>query len=264
MKFGITQYAASADGTRFIEAAARLKLAGVEPYIADTSSEFLSLSPDQRAALKREAARHGVEIPSVCLGAFNVDSCVVEVEGFEKALRVTSDALQFTSGVGAKLMLLCTYVVSHPDTPAKKQNLMRVVREVEPLARKLGVRIALETPLSAEEVAEIVDTLQSELVGVYYDYGNALANRFDPAREIPVLGTRIFAIHAKDSIRGKLGGLHLGAGDLNLQAAVAATRQIGYDDWILLETPGGDESATLNDLDLLRRAVSAQTTRTTR
>jgi L-ribulose-5-phosphate 3-epimerase len=255
MKFGITQYAASADGAGFIEAAARLGLSGVEPYIADVESEFLTSSPANRAAIKQLAAQNGIEIPSVCLGAFNGDACIVSSDGFEKATRVTGDALRFSADIGAKLMLLCTYVVSHPDTPQKKQNLMRLVRAVEPLARKLGVKIALETPLAADELAAIVDATHSDFVGIYYDYGNALANRFDPGREIPILGKRIFAIHAKDSITGKLGGAHLGDGDLNLDEAMRATHQIGYDGWMMLETPAGDESATRADIKALRKVA---------
>ncbi len=258
MKFGITQYAASADGKGFVEATARLKLAGVEPYIGSSDSEFFAWSPQEIERVVQQASKLGVVIPSVCVGLFNGDPAVISADGFEKAVRLTSDALKFTAAVGGKIMLLCTYVVSHPDTPQKKKNLLRVVRAVEPLARKLGVKIGLETPLSAEELAQVVDEAASDHVGVYYDYGNALANGFDPAREIPILGKRILSIHVKDSARMVLGSLHLGSGDVNLAAAVAATLAIGYDGWLMLETPGGDESAIREDLAVLNRHLKTR------
>jgi sugar phosphate isomerase/epimerase len=257
MKLGITQFAASADGTHFVEAAARLKLAGVEPYIGSLDSEFLTYDKDQRGALKQLAATNHVEIPSVCVGLFNGDAALITASESEKAARVTSECLRFSSDIGARIMLLCTYILSHPDTPEKEQNLLRVVRAVEPLARKLGVKIALETPLPTERLAQVVDAAASDHVGVYYDFGNAVAGRFDPAKELEILGKRIFAIHVKDSILGKLGGLHMGAGDVDFDAAMHATAKIGYDGWMLLETPGGDEAALRQDIAALRRLAPA-------
>src|SRR5439155_5056747 len=157
MKLGITQYAASADGRNFVEAAGRLMLEGVEPYIGDAASEFFSWSSEQVSQFVNNAALLGVAVPSVCVGLFNGDDAIIRSEGFEKAVRLTSDALKFSAAAGAKVMLLCTYLISHPDTEEKKKNFLRVVTAVEPLARRLRVRIGLETPLSAEALAELVD-----------------------------------------------------------------------------------------------------------
>lgn len=255
MKLGISQYAASGDGKNFVEAASRLGLEGVEPYIGDANSEFLSQSQEQTLRLRTHAARLGVEIPSVCLGAFNGDASIITPSELDRAVELITRSLQFSAAAGAKLMLLCTFVASHPDTDAKREALLSAVLATEPVARKLGIRIALETPLAAEVIANLVDRAASDHVGVYYDYGNALAMGLDPSREIPALGKRIMAIHAKDSARMKLGGLHFGEGDVDLAAAVRATRAIGYDGWLVLETPGGDEALLRKDIALLRHCL---------
>jgi hexulose-6-phosphate isomerase len=252
MKFGITQYAASGDGKNFIEAAARFGMAGAEPYFGDVQGEFLASSEEDLRSFRAKADRAGVEIPSTCLAVFNGDSSAIREDGFDQACAIVRTGMKATAALGAKTMLLCTFVESHPDTREKRKNLLRVVRAMEPTARDLKLRLALETPLAAEDLAELVDAAESEIVGVYYDYGNALAMGYDPAREIPILGDRIMAIHAKDSARLKLGGLHFGEGDVNLPAAVKATKSIGYDGWMIVETPGDDPAKMQRDIALLR------------
>lgn len=252
MKMGITQGAVSVTGKEFLERTAKMGLAGVEPYIAEENSEFLSWSSGNTKQFVDKAKKLGVEIPSVALGVFNNDSALVTSEGQAKAVKLTIRTLQFASAVGAKTMLLCTYLASHPDTPQKKFNLLEVIHKVTPLACKLGVTIGLESPLPAAELEQLVDVARSDCVGVYYDLGNAVALGFDPAREIEVLGGRILAVHVKDSAN-VLGALHLGEGKLDLKAAIETLRRIGYDGWLILETPGGDEHVLQKDINILNQ-----------
>ena len=80
-----------------MEAAGRLMLEGVEPYIGDAASEFFSWSSEQVSQFVNNAALLGVAVPSVCVGLFNGDDAIIRSEGFEKAVRLTSDALKFSA-----------------------------------------------------------------------------------------------------------------------------------------------------------------------
>lgn len=252
MKLGITQYAARPDGRGYLEYAAELGLDGVEPYIGDTDSESLSWSVRDCERLARRAAELGVRIPSVAVGVFNGDPAIVEAPGREAAVRITTDCLRFTASIGAETMLLCTYIKSDPDTPDRKSNLLQVVRDVEPTARELGIRIGLESPIPAAEFAEFVDEIGSDCVGIYYDVGNSVHLGFDPAEEIGILGDRIIAMHVKDTV-SIMGDAHLGKGRVDLPASMAALKRIGYDGWIVIETQGGDDAATRADVRVMRQ-----------
>jgi sugar phosphate isomerase/epimerase len=255
VKLGLTQYAASADGRGFIEAAAKFGLAGVEPVIIDEASEFLQWSEAQTTQFRDAANRRGVQVPSVAVALFNGDSSLIEKSGKEKAVQIISRSLRFSSAVGAKIMLLCGFVVSNPDTEEKQENLASVVKAVEPIAQKLGVAIALELPLPAREFAALVDRINSGQVGIYYDLGNAVALGFDPAEEVRTLGSRIIALHVKDSL-DKLGALHLGKGKLNLEAAMKAIHEVNYDGWVMVETFADDENEIRNDIAKMRRLMN--------
>jgi len=253
MKLGATQYAACPRGRDYLRGAAAAGLEGVEPYVGSPDDLFLNMSEAQVQKLKADAAGLGLVIPSITLGAFNGDPSIITAGGAAKAVELASRAMRFTAAVGAKIMLLCTYVESNPDTAEKRAHLLNVVRKLEPLARNLDISIALENPLPARDLAKLVDEADSDRVGVYYDFGNAVYLGYNPAEEIDILGQRIMAVHIKDSVKGTLGSKHLGEGGVDMQSAMAAIKRIGYDGWFMIETPGADTAALLRNVNIVRQ-----------
>jgi len=254
VKIGITQYAASPDGRNFLERTAQMGLDGVEPFFGTADDELLSWSGEEIERFLLCAKRLGVCIPSTALGVFNNDPSLIDPRGRDRAVDLITRALRFTAAVEARTMLLCTYLQSAPDTAEKKANLLNVIRTVLPLADQLDVAVALESPLPAKELLDLLDATESDRTAVYYDLGNAVALGFDPAEEIRLLGRRILSVHVKDS-SDSLGALHLGRGRLDLAASIEALKSIGYDGWLILETPGGDESSVYRDIEILKHYV---------
>ena len=252
MKLGATQYCVSADGTDFVARAAGLGLEGVEPFVGRIDDPLLDSSAAERRGWRDEAARLGISIPTTALGAFNGDAMLIDAAGHDKAVDVIERALDFSRDLGASLMLLCTYIQSHPDTDEKKANLLKVVSTIEPMARERGIRIGLESPLPAPELKALAEAASSDHVGVYFDTGNANFLGFDPVEEVRVLGDLIWAIHLKDTTSESLAGLNLGYGEVDFDAAMAAIKDIGYDGWLMLETSGEDDSRVRGDIELVR------------
>jgi len=250
MRIGISQGVAALDGEDILGCTARLGVDGVEPFIGTADDERLFWSQSQVDEFAARAKSLGVLVPSVAVGLFNGDSALVDPTRRDRAVDLTSRGLKLSAGLGAEVMLLCTYFESHPDTRAKKDAVLEVIREVEPVAADAGVTIALESPLPADELAQLADEAASEVVAVYYDFGNAVALGFDPVAEVETLGARIVSVHVKDCV-DTVGGMHLGEGNLDLPAAMAAVKHIGYDGWLIVETPGDDEAAVREDLRTL-------------
>ena len=235
-----------------IERAAKMELAGAEPMIASADSEYLSWHKNDIEHFVRHAQEMNIAIPTTAMAVFNDDDSLVSGENIDKAETMIGQSLKFSSAVGAKTMLLCTFFASHPDTDSKKDNLVKSLLKVEPLARDLQVAIALESPLPAAELAEIIDKLNSPFVGAYYDVGNALYLGYNPSEEIEYLGQRIFAVHIKDTAKN-LGDSHLGCGRLNLKTVFTAFKRINYSDWFIIETPNDNDAALRNDIELLHK-----------
>jgi sugar phosphate isomerase/epimerase len=256
VKLGLTQYAASADGRDFVDAAATFGVAGVEPFIANDQSEFFAWDDRDIARFASDARQRNIEVPSVALGLFNNDPSLIDKKGRDRAVEVIQRAMKFTAAVGAEVMLLCGYLASNPDTAAKRENLASVVNAVQPLAVRLGIVIALELPLPARLLADLVDGLKFENIGVYYDFGNAVALGFDPVNEVKILGNRIRALHVKDSA-DKLGALHFGEGRLKLGPAMKAIQSVGYDGWVMVETFCDDKAKIARDIGEVRQFIGA-------
>ena len=109
-------------------------------------------------------------------------------------------------------------------------------------AAQAGVVLGIETVwnkflTSAMEMRAFVDAVGSPYVGVYLDVGNVLRTGY-PEQWIRILGPRIRKVHFKDfQVRiGNLGGfVDLLRGDVDFQAVIAALRDVGYDDYAVVE-----------------------------
>jgi len=257
MKIGVTQYTAGGSGLNLLERARLIGLQAVEPMIAAADSEYLLWSHNEIEAFLRHANQLGIVVPTAAMAIFNNNDALVTSAGQDKAVKIMQRSLEFAAKVGAASLLVCTYFASEPNTQVKKAHMLQVLHRCAPLARDVNVAIALESPLPAAQLADVVDEVNSEFLGVYYDVGNALYFKYDPAAEIELLGRRILAVHIKDT-RKELGDSHLGAGRLNLGQALQALSRIPYNGWLMLETPPGSDLALQNDIKLLCQAVLRQ------
>jgi len=248
VKIGAAQFSIGGD---LIARTAAFGLVGLEPMIEAPESPYLAWTAAEISQFMHSAQKNNLVFPSTAISCFLGSDGLVNPAGHPEAISLIRRALAFSALIGAKVMLLCAYFASNPDTRSKKSSLFDLLRQLEPTARDLGVAIALESPLPAAEVVKLVDVLESEFIGVYYDLGNAVYLGCDPAAEIEILGRRILSIHIKDTAKN-LGDSHLGRGKLNLDASMAALDKIDYRGWLIIETPVGDDNAFRNDINILR------------
>ena len=66
----------------------------------------------------------------------------------------------------------------------------------------------------------------------------------DSGEAIRLLGADIADVHAKDFavVDGKRQGCRLGDGMIDVPGCVAALKELGYDDYLTLETPPGEDA----------------------
>jgi L-ribulose-5-phosphate 3-epimerase len=256
-RIGFAEFTVGGVGVRLLQRTTQLGLAGLELMIHTPDHPYLCWTPEQISHFLQHARAANISLPSVALSVFNGDPAPIQTPPRQAAaVDLIARSLRFTAAVGARHMLLCTYFASDPDTPEKQQNLLNLVKQVLPLAAELDVSLALESPLAAPDLIEMVDTVQSEYFGVYYDIGNAIYLGYDPAAEIQQLGHRILAVHVKDTAK-TLGDSRLGAGRVDLHACMASLDRINYQGWLILESPGGDDDALRRDVAVLRQYINS-------
>jgi L-ribulose-5-phosphate 3-epimerase len=172
----------------------------------------------------------------------------------EFALNALRQALKDCKETGGTSVLLVPGVVkenvSYVDCYKRSQE---EIRKAVPLARELGVKIAIEDVwnhflLSPMEAARYVDEFEApDAVGWHMDIGNILAYGW-AEHWIYTLGHRIVKTHFKEFSRkkqmnegmGKGFSVELLEGDNNWPAIMKALDDVGYHTWACLEVGGGD------------------------
>ncbi len=114
-------------------------------------------------------------------------------------------------------------------------NLLRFLREVEPLAQKSGTVICLENmhhrqgdvTRSYQHLIDIVDAIDSPTVKIVLDIGHAFIHDGLP-EAIEAFGERIHHVHLDDALNGK-DHLEVGAGeiDMDLYAELLEPGKVG-------------------------------------
>ena len=168
------------------------------------------------------------------------------------ALKSCQDGLLATAAVGADTMLL---VAGHgkDGTPAEVfDRALENIRQAIPIAKEVGVKIAIEnvwnqflynhdgdTNQTADELARFVDAFASPWVGVQFDIGNHWKYG-DPAGWIRTLGKRIIKLDVKGYSRAKNGWTQMAASDIHWAEVRKALADFDFKGWVAAEMESGD------------------------
>jgi L-ribulose-5-phosphate 3-epimerase len=150
-----------------------------------------------------------------------------------------------THRLGGSAVLLVPGKVSGPSETHEHvwHRSIAQVRQVLPLASRLGVRVLIETVWngfceSPEKFRDYLDAFNNPWVGAYFDIGNM--QKFAPAEEwIRTLGNRTVKLDIKDWGR-KNGFCRLGEGDVDWDQVRVALKEVGFSGWATRE--GRDKS----------------------
>lgn len=245
MKIGMNSGTFPATLTPFqkVEATARVGATGLELNIDANQLWTQRLSPADRVALRQQAQAAGVEITSLCMNAhwvFNLASPDVRIRDLGVSLLLDAIDLAGELDAGAILIPGC----DQDQSPENKWTLFRdgLLQAVGP-AQRAGVKLALEAvgkPFlfdTAKLLQMIDDCGGSSVLGIYLDVGNSTAGGMNVVTEIGAAAARTILTHVKDWNPANRNERLLGAGAVDFPAALAALRDIGYDDYLLVELP---------------------------
>lgn len=245
MKIGMNSgtFPATMTPAQKVEATARVGATGLELNIDANQLWTQRLTKADRAALHKQARDAGVEIPSLCMNAhwvFNLASPDVRIR--DLGISLLLDAIEMASELEAHAVLVpgC----DQDQSPAHKWKLFRDgLLQALGSAQKAGVKLALEAvgkPFlfdTAKLLQMIDDCGGSKMIGIYLDVGNSTGGGMSPADEIRAAQGRAILAHVKDWNPANRSERLLGAGAVDFSASLAALRDIGYDDYLLVELP---------------------------
>ena len=177
---------------------------------------------------------------------------------------------EIAAQIGAKVMRICcgSRHTRPKDWPNHKAALLPLLREAVDHSAAHGVALAIENHIDflADELVELIETINSPWLGVCLDTANNLRMLEDPLKAALKLAPYARATHVKD-IRASSGNPHdfsfwpsvpLGRGLIDLPAIFAALRANEYEGLLALEIDyldpnyKNDEQAISDSLNYMR------------
>ncbi|MDW8106044.1 MAG: sugar phosphate isomerase/epimerase family protein [Armatimonadota bacterium] len=197
--------------------------------------------------IRSEADALGVELSALSTGVYwQKPFTHPDPQVRAESLELCRHQLRLAQAMGIDAILVVPGVVT-PEVPydVAYERARAALQELVPEAERRKVAIAIENVwnrflLSPLEMRDLVDSLGSAYVGVYFDAGNILAYGY-PQHWISILGARIKRVHVKD-FRTEIGNIEGFTnplqGDVPWLAVRAALEEVGYQGYITAEVSG--------------------------
>jgi hexulose-6-phosphate isomerase len=248
MKLGaIHKLVGTADLSAAFRLASQTQAKGLEIFYADGDEAKNLGREDYAAKLKGLIEQYSLPVPSLCLANLCAEQSLIgPPQTVERNSQIVAHAMETAAAIGAKVIVLPFFgkntIEADDELDRAVQALMGLVEQAE----AAGVVLGIESSLNIAQQQFLLGCLgNSDNARIYFDTGNVLSRKIDPSTAIRDLGPgSICQVHFKDvkMIGGQAPQFNvaLGTGDVDFPAVCQALRAIGYDGWIILETPAGD------------------------
>ena len=238
-----------ADDGQTFRLAERLGFAGVEVVVSRADLR----SPDRLERLRRTSADTGLAVPSLVLGEHSDLGGIADADPrvAERAREDVERAVAWAADLGAGAILLPFFGRAELIDDRDLDRAAAAFRALCPRAGQRGVTLCYEGTLPARRIGMLAERVSSRSFGCYFDLANPLPRGMDTATEIRALGDLVRRVHVKDALV-QVGDCRPGLGLVDFGAGSEALAEIGYDDWLVLETPPGPPELVGRDLAFAR------------
>ncbi len=245
-KYGIRDRSLKMDWQEAIEAAGKIGFEGIEIVVREEELDLLMNSAGREEVLGWTRAA-GIQISSLSVAAFRLyKSAEGDPTVRAEAMEIVDKALRVAKSLNCAGILLPYFDRENIDVDDDEEGrLIEDFRRISPVAEEMGIYVCFETSFSSAQLKRICDGVGSDWVGVYQDFANALSYGHDSVEILTSLPGETKMIHAKDTNQSMLGD-----GDVDFPACRQAVRDIGYEGWLVFETPSGDDPVAAAKLNL--------------
>lgn len=187
--------------------------------------------PEEVLTFRHVADSLGVAISSIAMSGFFAQNFITR----ENYVDLIADCFNTMKAFGAKVAFLPLGGSGkewQDPTSADRKTLVSRLHTVGELARAMGVVVGIRTQLPAAESIELLDSIKSDGIKIYYNFQDAADANRDICQEIRLLGRdRICQIHASNT-----DGVNLREDpEIDLPAIKKVLDEIGWKGWLVIE-----------------------------
>ncbi len=238
MKYGIRSGMLGEPIEKEFELAKQIGFDGIEFCIGGNYKNEILWTEGGVEKLKSLADKSGIEICSLSPGVFaSLHPALEDDNKRSEGIEMMTHTIKVCPSLGAKWILVPMFPSDIDGWSEEIWNrLADGFRMLADVAEKYKITLGLESTFNADQLLKIFDLVGSECVCAYYDVGNMTHRGVDVVEEILKLGDKICMFHIKDTDRKMLG-----EGRVDFNGVSKAIKKIGYDGYMVLETPRGDD-----------------------
>lgn len=240
----------AADDDELFRLARRIGFAGVEVVLSRHR-------PDRLDSVLRARREHGVAIPSLVLGEHSDLGGIADGDP-DVAAAARADverAIDWAAELGANAILVPFFGRAEIRDEAELDRAAAAFRPLCRLAGERGVTLCYEGTLPADRIHALAERIGTRAFGCYFDLANVVVRGMDTATELRALGSLVHSVHFKDT-RVEPGDCAPGLGRVDFAESSRALDEIGYDGWVVLETPPAPAELLGRDLSFARSVLS--------
>lgn len=251
MKLGACDYLLPGTDDQKFRQAQALGLSGVEIFLS--RQQLRDPSQARRNSVLSAKAQTGLAVPSVALGHLNEGGWSSEdpkvVDAASEDVRI---AIDWARALGAQIILVPFFFQADAPNDAGFDRLVSHFRKYCPVAQEAGVTLAYEGQFPAQRIIQLAEHVNHPAFGCYFDLANVVWLGMDTPTEIRALGKLIVQVHMKESKVGP-GDVRPGQGRVKYAESQKALAEVGYDRWLVMETPAGPIEQVAEDIAFTKR-----------
>jgi sugar phosphate isomerase/epimerase len=189
------------------EVARQIGLGGIQVNLGSIENNFHLRNKELQKLYLETSKQTGIKIASLAIAELNN----IPYKSDPRTEEWVWDSIDVAKALDVNVILLAFFDQNdlRNDAPGKIEVIRRL-KKVAPKAERLGITLGIESYLSAEELADIMQQVGSKSIKVYYDFRNSADAGYDVIKEIKLLGREaICELHIKEN------GFLLGKGSLD-------------------------------------------------
>lgn len=270
-KFGITQWGMPGEGLYAVRIAKEAGLDGLQIELGSYENGYPMAQKCVRDKYLEDAAKYGVEFPSLVLNDLGVYD-FVHGKATDKG-KIAYEMMEIGIHVAAEMkigtVMIPNFFANFIIEEEHYRNAADALVFCCDLAARHGITIASETVLSPENHIRILDMVGRKNIGIFFDSMNyKFFSKLDQMEVLEKAWPRMVPqLHIKDGVK-ELSGSLLGEGEMDFFKQAEFIAKSDFNGWIILEnyhshlplrkTSAADQLALLKqDLATAKKALKA-------
>jgi len=201
-------------------------------------------SKNQRKTIHKLVDKYNISIPAVChdvLMEFPLHSSDNNTSRI--AQKILTKTMEACESIGIQFIEIPLIGKSTLNDTSDVKKLTNIFSNLDAKAKQYGISFILETDLTPEHNAALMEKMRGLSVGLNFDMGNSAYWGFDPDHELPLIGIWIKNVHVKDCTPQEY-TIPLGDGDVDFRKVFTNLKNQNYDGLFILQAapaPPGEE-----------------------